>query len=321
MKLPKHFLLWKGGDTVDKETNGKGPLWMLISSMLIFGTIGIFRRWIPLPSALLACFRGAVGTLFLVVFLKCRKRRILHGIGKKRTLLLMLTGAAMGFHWILLFEAYNYTTVATVTLCYYMQPTIVILLSPLCFGERLTARKGLCAFIALLGMVLVSGVLTGEMGQGNHALGIVYGLGAAALYAAVVILNKKLPGIDAYEKTVIQLSSSAAVLLPYLLLTTDFSSLQLDVTACVLLLVVGLVHTGVAYALYFGSMDGLKAQTIAVFSYLDPVSALILSALILHEPLNWTGILGAVLILGAALMGETGLLRGRCPASAPHKEA
>ena len=289
---------------METRKTGKKSRTMLAASMLIFGTIGIFRRFLPLPSALLACFRGAAGALFLAVFLRCKKRKLTGGIGKKRAALLVLSGALMGLNWMLLFEAYRYTTVAAATLCYYMQPTIVILLSPLCFGEKLTARKGVCALAALLGMVLVSGVLSGGEG-GQNLLGILCGLGAAVLYAAVVILNKKTAGVDAYEKTILQLASAALVLLPSAVLTADASALSLPAGGWALLLVVGMVHTGVAYALYFGSMEGLSAQTIAIFSYLDPVFALLLSALILGETLPWTGLIGAALILGAAAIAET----------------
>ena len=118
------------------------------------------------------------------------------------------------------------------------------------------------------------------------------------------LLNKKGAPVDAYEKTILQLFSAAAVLVPYLLVTENFSALQLTGRDVLLLLVLGIVHTGIAYALYFGSMDGLRAQTIALFSYIDPVVALFLSALLLREPLTAAGMIGAVLILGSAAFSE-----------------
>lgn len=275
--------------------------------MLIFGTIGIFRRYIPLPSAVLACFRGAAGAVFLLILAKLQKRKINHKIGAKKVLWLVLTGAAMGFNWIFLFEAYNYTTVAAATLCYYMQPTIVILLSPLLFHERITLKKGVCTAITIIGMLFVSGMIGNGIPTFSEARGILLGLAAAALYAAVVIMNKKLPGIDAYEKTLIQLAAAAIVLLPYILLSGQRVEGTVTPLAVIMLLIVGLIHTGAAYALYFGSMDDLSAQTVAVFSYLDPVSALILSAVILGESMTAFGISGAVMIIGAALASEVSL--------------
>ncbi len=279
---------------------------MFVSSMLIFGTIGIFRRYIPLPSAFLAFSRGILGGLFLLGL-----TGIKHGAGGEKipartALKLVFTGAVMGINWILLFEAYNYTTVAVATLCYYMQPTIVILLSPMLFREKLTGKKAACALAAILGMVLVSGVTDGGNAKPGNLQGILLGLSAAACYSVVVIMNKRTGGINAYQKTILQLLSAGAVMIPYLLLTDGFQVGEINARILILLLVVGLVHTGAAYMLYFGSMDGLKTQSIAIFSYIDPVSALLFSALLLGEPLSVPGIAGAVMIIGSAVISEIG---------------
>ncbi|MGN1422587.1 MAG: DMT family transporter [Oscillospiraceae bacterium] len=276
---------------------------MLVSSMLIFGTIGIFRKFIPLSSGMTAFSRGLLGSAFLVLFLAAKRHR-LNPVGIKKLLLLALTGAFLGLNWILLFEAYNYTSVAAATMCYYMQPTIVILLSPFVFRERITVKKLLCAAAAVVGMVFVSGAAEGGGISAQDITGVLFGLGAAVLYSLVVILNKKVRLDDAYEKTVIQLAASALVLLPYLLVTEDLSSVRLDITAVLMLLAVGLIHTGIAYALYFGSMKDLESQSVALLSYIDPVFALILSACVLHERLTVLGAAGAVLIIGSAVVSE-----------------
>ena len=136
---------------MERQLTEKRAYGMYIASLLIVGTIGVFRRAIPLSSGLLAFVRGLLGALSLVVFVKLRGRRIGHGLERKKLLLLVLTGVALSFNWMLLFEAYTYTTVASATLCYYFQPTIVLLLSPLLFGEKLTGKKLLCAALAVLG--------------------------------------------------------------------------------------------------------------------------------------------------------------------------
>lgn len=287
-----------------EKKNDSRSLVMFISSMLIFGTIGIFRRYIPLPSALLACCRGIIGSAFLLVLMLAKKGRERQKLGAKMAATYVIMGVLIGINWLLLFEAYNYTTVATATLCYYMEPTIVILLSPLVFREKLTLKKGICAAVAVLGMVFVSGVVENGVPTLAELKGVLLGLGAAVLYAIVVIMNKKMPGVEVYQKTIIQLFSAALIMVPYLLLTENLKEVTCDSTAIIMLLVVGFVHTGVAYALNFGSMDGLRGQSIALFSYLDPVTALILSALILHETMSAWGIVGAILILGAALISE-----------------
>ncbi len=276
---------------------------MLASAMTIFGTVGIFRKFIALPSYVIVMTRGFVGALFLFLFVRLKGNRFSAADIRRNLWLLLISGAAMGFNWILLFEAYNYTTVATATLCYYMAPTFIILASPLVLRERLTLRKIVCVVVSLTGMVLVSGVLNAGFAA-SELRGVALGLGAAALYATVVLLNKQLHGIGAYDKTVMQLLAAAVVILPYLLLTGGFSGLSCSPLGLLMLAVVCLVHTGFCYALYFGSMDGLPAQTFALFSYIDPVVAVLLSALLLNEPLTPLTGIGAVLVLGAAVLGE-----------------
>ncbi len=287
-----------------QQTNDKKSVLMLVTSMLVFGTIGIFRRYIPLSSAFLAFARGILGGVFLLVFMMVRKKRVKQKLPVRYILWFMLTGALIGINWILLFEAYNYTTVAIATLCYYMQPTIVMLVSPFLFQEKLTGKKMICALIAIIGMVFVSGVI-GDSGAGAGSLkGIALGLGAAVFYSIVVIMNNKVHGVDAYQRTTIQLLSAGAVMIPYLIVTNGFHIEGISTRAILLVLIVGIVHTGIAYVLYFGSMDGLRVQSIALLSYIDPVSALLFSAFLLKEPLSVLNLIGAVLIIGSAIVSE-----------------
>ena len=275
----------------------------LISAMLIFGTIGIFRRYIPLSSGVIALVRGVVGTLFLTGVMALKRQKQDGTAIKKNVVPLLISGALIGFNWMLLFEAYNYTTVAKATLAYYMSPVFVVLASPFLLKERMTAKKLICMAVSVVGMLLVSGVFSPEKGK-NDVIGVVLGLGAALLYASVVLINKKITNISAYDKTVVQLAAAAVVMVPYLIFTKGFSAMSLSPLGVVLLLVMGIVHTGMAYALYFGSFDRLPAQTVALFAYVDPVAAVILSALILKESMGPLEIVGAVLVLAAAVAGD-----------------
>ena len=278
---------------------------MMIGAMTIFGTIGIFRKYIPLPSSLLALARGIIGTAFLLLLVLVIKRDKLSTEAIKRNLgFLVVSGAFIGFNWILLFEAYQYTTVATATLCYYMAPVIVVLVSPFLFKERLTPLKALCVAVALAGMVFVSGIPQSGFGGISELKGILLGLGAATLYAIVVILNQYIKDISAYDKTLMQLGTAAIAILPYTLLTENFADITFTPVAVCMLFFVGIVHTGIAYTLYFGSMSGLKTQTIALFSYIDPVVAIILSAVILQENIGLWGVIGAVMVLGSTMVSE-----------------
>lgn len=276
----------------------------MITAMALFGTIGIFVRYIPLPSSIIAFCRGLVGMLFLLLVTLLRKSSISGQAIRKNLRWLILSGAFLGMNWILLFEAYRYTTVATATLCYYLAPIIVILAAPVLLKEKLTVRKIICTIVALIGMVCVSGVLQNGIPTLGEAKGILFGLGAAVLYATIILLNKKIHDISAYDKTIMQLGVSALVLVPYCLLTEDIGALSVEPKVLLLLLFVGIVHTGVTYFLYFGAIEHIHAQSVAIISYLDPVIAVLLSIFVLGEGMNVIGIIGAVLVLGAALMSE-----------------
>lgn len=276
----------------------------LVASVCIFGTVGIFRRYIPLSSGMIAFVRGILGAAFLLVTGMLRKQKLDRFAIRKNLLPLLISGAAIGFNWILLFEAYNFTTVATATLCYYLAPIIVILAAPLVLKAKLTLKKVICAAVALIGMVFVSGVTQTGFSATSEWKGILYGVSAAVLYACVVLTNQKIKGISPEDRTVVQLSVASLSLLPYVLLTEVLPLPVLAPVSLVLLLITGIVHTGFAYKMYLGSMEKLEAHTIALFSYIDPILAIFLSAVLLKEPLTLSTIVGAILILGAAYCSE-----------------
>lgn len=281
----------------------------LILAMFIYGSIGIFVKYIPLPSSMIANVRGIVGTLFLLLVLAIKHQKLDWQAIRRNLKFLIPCGILLGFNWIALFEAYRYTTVAIATVCYYLAPVFVLLLSPLLLKERLTVTRCICAAVALLGMVFTSGLIQGGESGGVHPLGIALAVASAAMYASIVLLSKKLTDISSYDTTIMELGISAIVLLPYNLLTVDFGTLTCPPLGLILLLVVGIVHTGIAYALYFGSIPHMKAQTAAIFSYIDPIVAILLSALLLREPMGALCAVGAVLVLGSTLVSE--LLEGR----------
>lgn len=278
------------------------PRTRLIASMTVFGTLGIFVSLIPLPSALIVMVRAVVGTLFVGGVMLCKRQRPQADALKQNARLLLCSGVALGLNWTLLFEAYRYTTVAVATLCYYMAPVFLLLLSPIVLKEPMTRRKAACVACSLLGAALVSGAA-----GGGSVRGVALGLAAAALYCAIMLMNKKMQGLAPMETTFAQLCISALVITPYALLTSGLNMAQLGaalVQNAPMLLVVGLVHTGVAYALYFPSINVLPGQTVAMLSYIDPVLAVVLSALVLRQTITPPQILGALLLLGGTFVSE-----------------
>ena len=280
----------------------------ITAAMVTFGTIGILVRYIPLPSSIIALVRGVLATIFLLAVMAGGKRWPDKTAITRNLALLLISGALIGFNWILLFEAYNYTSIAVATLCYYLAPVFVIIASPFVLQEKLSMKKALCVIAALAGMVLVSGVIQNYASGGNtedlNLTGVLLGIGAGALYATIILINKKLKDISSYDTTVMQLAAASIVLVPYCLLTVDMGALEVTPVSAVLLLIVGIVHTGIAYVLYFGSIKELPAQTVAIFSYIDPILAVLLSALLLKESMDMLSILGAILILGSTFVSE-----------------
>lgn len=272
-------------------------------SMVVFGTIALFVRNVALTSAQIALARAVLAAILLGFYLLIKRTNPIKDIKKSDLLLLLVSGAAMGFNWILLFEAYRYTTVSLATLCYYFAPVLVTLLSPILFRERMSARGMFCFAASTAGLVLIVGV--SGAGGGNHLFGILFGLGAATLYATVMLLNKTIKSVGGLSRTFLQFLAAIAVLLPYVLIVDGgFPLRHLDTTGLVCLLVVGLVHTGVTYCLYFSALWRLPGQEAAILSYIDPLIAVVVSMAFLGEPITAWQIVGGLLILGFSLLNE-----------------
>lgn len=271
-------------------------------SMAIFGTLSLFVRRVPLPSGELALLRALLACALVGVYLLITKTNPVKGLNRRSLLLLLLSGGAMGFNWIALFEAYRHTTVSVATLAYYFAPTLLTLGSFLLWRERMTRRQLLCFVLSTLGVVLIVGV-TGA-GGGNHALGVALGLLAAMLYATVMLLNKHLGEIAGITRTFWQFAAAILVLLPYVLARGGFHLDLLDGTGWGFLLTVGLVHTGLTYCLYFSSLARLRGAEAALLSYVDPLVAVILSVTMMSEPISLPQIVGGVLVLGSSIANE-----------------
>lgn len=286
-----------------KNIKSKAELNMILS-MIIFGSIGIFVKYIALPSGIISVARGLIGCIVLVVFSLVSKTGLSLKDIKKNILLLFVSGAFIGVNWMMLFESYNYTSVAVSTLCYYMAPVFMIILSAVFLKEKISLKKIICVVVSLCGMVLISGVFNNSGFSVKEIKGVALASGAAILYAFVTLFNKKLAGMSAGDKTIVQLFFAAVVILPYSIIKGDFNFASVSMMQVVLLIIVGVLHTGLAYIMFFGSVGKLAAQTTAVLCYIDPITAVILSAVLLKEKLGIFEIAGAVMIIGASLFSE-----------------
>ncbi|MBQ8260777.1 MAG: EamA family transporter [Lachnospiraceae bacterium] len=276
---------------------------MLIISMAIFGTIGLFVRNIPLASGEIALYRAVLAAVLIGIYLLVSKQKFDFSKMKKELPLLLFSGVAMAFNWILLFEAYKYTTVSVATLSYYFAPVIVTVVCPFLFKEKMTVKQIVCFVMSTAGIVMITGI--GDLSAGtSHFTGILFGLGAAVLYATVIIMNKFIKNVEGIHRTFLQFLAAIVVLVPYVLLTGGINVQGLEWKGLGCLLIVGLLHTGVTYCLYFSSLKELPGQTVAILSYIDPLLAVLVSVTILREPMTFWQIIGGILILGFTLWNE-----------------
>ena len=287
------------------ELSFLSPKGRMLLSLVIFGTIGLVRRYIPLGSVPLAFLRAALGCLSMVVLMQLGHIPFHWDALRRRAPKLLLSGLLLGLDWVFFFEAFNHTTVAIATLCYYMAPVFMLAAAPLVFHEVLRRRKLVCAAITIGGMLLVSGVVGGapQGGTGDFS-GVVYALLGAFFYAAIIVLSKTLTGLDPYEQTAAQLGTAALFLLVYSSFTGQLDFHTMTGLGWGLTVLLGVVHTGLAYGIYFGSLTQVPAQTTAILSYVDPVVAVLLSVFVLQDPITELQLAGVCLVLGGMISGE-----------------
>ena len=280
----------------------KNPRWMLIASMAIFGTLGIFVRNIPISSGELALYRAILAAILIAVYLLVTKQKIPFAKIKKEIPVLLLSGIAMGINWILLFEAYKYTTVSLATLSYYFAPVIVTVVCPLLFHEKLTGKQMLCFVMSTAGLIMITGI--GDIGGGNDFVGVLFGIGAAVFYATVILLNKFIKNVEGIPRTFLQFLSAIVILIPYVILSGGVTLGSMNVTGWINLLIVGFIHTGVTYCMYFSSLKELPGQKAAILSYIDPLVAVLISVTVLGEKMTFWQAAGGMLILGFTFWNE-----------------
>lgn len=278
----------------------KKYLMRYITALLIFGSNGVVASHIALSSAEIVWSRTILGSLVLGLVLVLRRQRPNVAEMRRQWKALLTSGVSMGLSWIFLFEAYRSASVSTATLAYYCGPVLVLALSPLLFRERLTWVKLAGMGAVAVGMVCVNGT---ELLEEGMTLGLASGLLSALLYASMILSNKRVQGVDGLELTLAQLLISCVVVGPYALLTHSGSG-ALTGESVFAICFLGVVNSGLACFLYFSSMNRLPAQQVAIFSYLDPLSALLFSAAFLGERLGRLQLLGAALILGGAAFAE-----------------
>ncbi|ANY73147.1 transporter [Paenibacillus ihbetae] len=278
-----------------------------VLSMVIFGAVGVFAKYIDLSSSEIALFMSLIGGLLLFGISIITKNKASWLNIKENAFTLLLASIALSGNWVFLFQSYKETTIANAALSYYFAPVLVIVVSPIVLKEKLSLKKCLCACVALFGLVLI--LQSGRSGEdGNHLLGIVYGLIAATFYAILTLTNKFIRNMNGLEITVTQLLLSSVLLIAYLFIVKEKSGLfQISNDSLILILILGILHAGVGFYLFFSGMKGLEGQSIAILSYVDPLTSLLISALVIGESMTVFQIFGAILLLGSTFISEVSI--------------
>ncbi len=290
---------------MNKNFKNMKTIIFFIISMTVFGTLGWFVRNVgeSISSGEIALYRAIMAIIVVGFYLLITKQKIEFKKLRKELPILLLSGVAMGINWVLLFEAYNYTTVTVATLSYYFAPVIVMVLCPILFREKMTIKQIICFIGSTIGLVLIMGIT--DIGKEALSLkGIGLGLGAACFYATVILLNKFIKNIDGIKRTFIQFISSLIVLIPYVLITSGINIGLLNTPGLISLLIIGIIHTGLAYCLYFSSLKELSGQKVSILSYIDPLVAILVSYFLLSENISIPQLIGGILIIFFTLFNE-----------------
>ena len=266
----------------------------------LYGTIGLFLHFTSYSSEFVVLCRGLLGSLFILLVLLYRKEKFDHVAIRKNLPLLICSGFALGFNWVFLFAGYRHG-IAITSLCNYLAPIIVVIISSLIYKEKINIYQVFCIITAFVGMLFLIGIFDNQSTGDPYC--VIYGLLAALGFVILVLCNRRLTDIKPLEKTFVQLLASAAIVFPYVLFNKGFPT-AFDLRSTIIVIILGIFHTGVAYICYFSSIDTLSPQSIAVLGYLEPVLNVLIGALILNEKIGLSGIIGAIMIVGASLGNE-----------------
>ena len=271
--------------------------------MMLNGTIGVITRFIDMPSASMCCIRAFIAASIILAYLYAANKRPDMAAIKAELGTVIGAGISLGLIWLFIFEAFNRTTVAIASVCFYTEPVIFLVAASLLFREKLSRVKVACVLCALAGTVLISGILSGSMEKSSLS-GVICALMAALSYAVNVLLNKKVESVSPVDMTVAQMIIAGIVTLPYAVMVERVDLSSLSALSITLLLVLAVVYTALGYFLYYDAVAWVDSGTIAVLSYLDPLVSVLLSVLFLHEAMTAPVFAGIVLIFTSAFLSE-----------------
>lgn len=268
-------------------------------AVTIYGTIGLFIRYVNASSEFIVFCRGTIGSLFIAIVMLIKRQKIDFKAISSNLSLLAMSGVCLGLNWVFLFSGYK-RALALTSLCNYTAPIFVVIISTLFLKEKINFKQIICIITSFVGVVLISGIFDS---RGVDLYCIVCGMLAAACFVGLVLLNRRFKNIKDLDKTIIQLAFSAITVLPYMVINSSIPT-SLDTTSIIILILLGIVHTGIAYILYFSSIDTLPVEEVAVLGYIEPALSVIIGILILQETSSLFSIIGAIVIIVSAILIE-----------------
>jgi len=272
----------------------------LVLVMLIWGSLGVFTRSIPLSALSLAFLRALIALPVLYAVMKMKKSDRV-----KWPLLVpyIISGILLGFGWLTLFYGFKHTGISSAVMIYNMCPVYVMIFAPLVLKETISKMQIAVIFVSFLGLFLIVGQ---NISEGCSYMGLALSAVSGMLYATIVLINRSIKvRVDNQRATFVQILTAMIVLLPFVLVNGEISSvLRLDSMAVAYTILLGILHTGAAYTMFFSLYSQMKSVEIVSYSYLEPLFGILFSVIFIGETLTLPQIIGGILILGSTYIGE-----------------
>lgn len=272
----------------------------LVLVMIIWGSLGVFTRSIPLSALSLAFLRAFIALPVLFVVMKMKK------VDKVKWQLLMpylISGVLLGFGWLTLFYGFKHTSISSAVIIYNMCPVYVMIFAPLVLKETISKIQIGVIFASFIGLFLIVGH---NLLEGYGYMGLALSAVSGMLYATIVLINRSIKvRVDNQVATFVQILTSMMVLLPFVLMDGDIIRVvNLDPMAITYTILLGILHTGVAYTIFFSLYEHMKSVEIVSYSFLEPLFGILFSVIFVGETLTFVQIVGGFLILGSTYIGE-----------------
>ncbi|MCL2322177.1 MAG: EamA family transporter [Oscillospiraceae bacterium] len=280
---------------MNNSTKKNYDLYFIHLSVFLFGFSALFARFIGQSALVITFGRVLFSSIFLAILILVSKQNLRVEI-KKDALLFIVTGINLAVHWFSFIESIRVSNVAVGTVTFSTFPVFIAFFEPLMFKEKLQVKAVICALIMLFGVAVVA-MNFGKYSDSTYTTGIVLGLASSLTYAVMTLLNRRFSArYSSYVIVFYEQSTAAIALLPFIIAMKPSVTLN----DAGLLLLYGIVFTAIAHGLFVKGLRTVKASIASIISGLEPVYAILLAFVFLHEPSKLQEIIGGVMIITVA---------------------